>query len=94
MYRVEGGVQLPRDAEFNPRALPLRPLWPGFVVNTLLAAAAGWLVLTALGSARWHWRRRRGHCAYCGYSRRGLAPNAVCPECGTNPRQCANINAP
>ena len=44
IYRVEGGVQLPRDAKFNPRALPLTPLWPGLLANTLIHAAA-WLAL-------------------------------------------------
>jgi hypothetical protein len=44
LYRVRGGLQLPRDSEFNPRALQITPLWPGFVVNTLVFAAM-WLVL-------------------------------------------------
>jgi hypothetical protein len=28
---------------------------------------------------------RRGHCAKCGYDRRGLAVGVACPECGTAP---------
>jgi hypothetical protein len=87
IYRVEGGVQLPRDAEFNPRALPLRPLWPGFAMNTLLAAVAWWLVFWAVSSARRGWRRRRGRCLQCGYPRQGLAQLAACPECGCNQSQ-------
>ena len=82
IYRVERGVQLPRDAEFNPRALPLMPLWPGFVVNVLLFAAVWFVLMHSCNSLRRSLRRRRGCCIYCGYSRRGLPTNAACPECG------------
>ncbi len=30
-------------------------------------------------------RFRSGHCSACGYSRTGLPPKSVCPECGTAP---------
>jgi hypothetical protein len=82
IYTVRGGVQLARDAAFNPRALPLTPVWAGFGANTLLFAT-GWLVLGAgVGGARRRRRERRGLCARCGYSRGALADDAVCPECG------------
>jgi hypothetical protein len=86
IYRVEGGVQLPRDADFNPRALPLRPVWPGMAVNVALHASL-WMGLTlALAAERRRWRRRHGLCIGCGYSGSGLAADAACPECGTSRR--------
>lgn len=82
MYQVEGGMQLPRDAQFNPRALPLTPLWQGFILDLMLWAAL-WLTLTwSIGATRQAWRRRHMRCTHCGYSRTGLLPGAACPECG------------
>lgn len=85
LYTVRGGVQLPRDADFNPRALPLTPVWPGLAVNIAIFASAWLLALWAAGTVR-RWRRaRRALCPKCGYSRAGLTPGAVCPECGNSP---------
>ncbi|MEO1009061.1 MAG: hypothetical protein AAFX79_10860 [Planctomycetota bacterium] len=85
-YTVRGGLQLPRDANFNPRALPLTPVWPGFAANTLLfamVAAGGWLVVRGIRAQR---RAKKGQCTRCRYPRAGLAPDAPCPECGDVPR--------
>lgn len=82
IYDVLDGVQLPRDADFNPRALPLRALWPGFLINVLIwgtvwfALMHGWSVLRA------KLRARGDRCIHCGYSRQGLPAGSRCPECG------------
>ncbi len=69
------------------RALPLRPIWPGFAMNTLfytLFSGLLWLCLIQ-GSHRFQrflWRKR-GLCAKCGYDLRGASGGrGVCPECG------------
>ncbi len=69
----------------GPRRAPLRPVWPGFLINTLLYAGAAWLLLAlpegwriARGRSVWQ-RRRRGLCPACGYDLSGLT---ACPECG------------
>jgi len=65
------------------RAIPLRPMLPGVIVDTLVFAAM-WMVMlagaTALRRAR---RRARGACARCGYDLRSSGfEHARCPECG------------
>ena len=62
--------------------LPLRPLWPGFAINTLFYAASAWLVWRIVPLTK-RWRRRRaGRCTNCGYDLRGIAAGSICPECG------------
>jgi hypothetical protein len=64
--------------------IPLRPLWPGFAINTVFYAAVLWVLFAAPFALR-KWRRiRRGLCPKCGYDLRVRASDsAVCPECGT-----------
>ena len=61
--------------------LPLRPIWPGFAINTMFYAALLWLLTFGLFAARRVIRRKRGHCITCGYDLRG-AEHERCPECG------------
>jgi len=63
-------------------ALPLLPLWPGFLINTFLYALLLFLAWRLPGVLRRTLRRRRGRCAQCGYDRGGLDARAACPECG------------
>ena len=81
LYRVEGGIQLPRDREFNPRALPLRPIWLGLTANSCLYGLV-WLTLSAGIVRLRESRRRAGRCICCGYPRIGLQEDSRCPECG------------
>jgi hypothetical protein len=62
-------------------ALPLIPIWPGFLANTALYAIP-WTLLLGFGPARRSLRRRRGLCPACAYDLRATPPGAPCPECG------------
>ena len=65
----------------SQRALPLRPIWPGFAVNTIFYATLLWLFIFAAYALRRRARRKRGLCVACGYDLRGNLPQG-CPECG------------
>ncbi len=60
--------------------LPLRPVWPGYVINVAVYGVAAWVVVFGPGVMNRAWRRKRGLCAACGYEVAGIV--GVCPECG------------
>jgi len=64
-----------------PRAFPLRPIWPGFTIDTLFYAAIWFGVCFGFASAKRAIRRKRGRCPRCGYDLRGQLAQG-CPECG------------
>ena len=64
-----------------PFVLPLRPIWPGFAINTMFYVALLWLLTLGPFTARRMIRRKRGRCIKCGYDLRGTE-HEVCPECG------------
>jgi hypothetical protein len=82
LYSVRGGVQLPRDPQFNPRALPLTPCWAGFAANTIAYGALSLCLWAGVAAFRRRRRARRALCPFCSYPRAGLAPDSTCPECG------------
>jgi hypothetical protein len=59
--------------------MPLRPLWPGFAINTIFYAAILLALFFAPGSVRRMIRRRRGLCPACAYP---VGTSPVCTECG------------
>ncbi len=81
--RVKHGIltSLPWWNDYAPRILPLRPIWPGFAINTLFYGAILWLPLRSPFALRRHTRRKRGLCVNCGYDLRGDLEHG-CPECG------------
>jgi hypothetical protein len=64
-------------------ALPLRPIWPGFAINTVFYAAILWglfvLLFTVPLALRRRLRSRRGLCSKCGYP---VGTSERCSECG------------
>lgn len=62
--------------------LPLRPMWPGFLLNVISFSVIPWLMFRALFALRCRSRRRRGLCIGCAYDRRSVPTRSPCPECG------------
>jgi hypothetical protein len=69
---------------FIPRMLPLRPIWPGVVVNSALLALLLWLMWIAARIIRQAARIRRRLCPRCAYP---MGVSARCSECGRELRR-------
>ncbi|MCI0632196.1 MAG: hypothetical protein L0Y44_16255 [Phycisphaerales bacterium] len=61
------------------RFLPIRPIWPGFAINTLFYAVILSLLFTAPGFVRRRRRIKRGLCPACAYP---VGESETCTECG------------
>jgi len=74
-------IRSPMGADYAlaQRVLPLRPIWPGFAVNTVIYAALLWLLIPGPFVLRRVIRVRRGLCPACAYPR---GESDVCSECG------------
>ena len=67
------------------KAIPLRPIWPGFAINTVFYAAILWIPFAMTGVVRRRIRAHRGRCTACGYDLRGRGTDQkLCPECGAS----------
>lgn len=70
------------------RALPLIPIWPGFLANTMIFSApllVPYGLWWAVHLIRRRKRRRRGCCLECGHQL--IAGQFTCPECGVSTGQ-------
>ncbi len=80
---ARGGIILrtnPRNEfPWQDRTLPLRPIWPGFAINTIFYATLLWLLIPGPFALRRLMRVRRGLCPRCAYP---MGESAVCTECG------------
>lgn len=79
LSRDVSGLGLAMGMQGIERVLPLRPLWPGFVLNTMFWASALWLLWMIPRWLRSLWWGIRHKCTRCGYPV-GVSP--VCTECG------------
>jgi hypothetical protein len=76
-YSISSDIVGPRAF----RALPFRPIWPGFLANSAIYSAVALIPWIALRFWRMRRRVRKGWCPKCAYDLRfDLA--AGCPECG------------
>jgi len=66
----------------RPNFLPIRPLWRGFLINTLFYAAILYTLLVTKRSLTYSRRYIKHRCPTCGYDLKGLS---TCPECGKLP---------
>jgi hypothetical protein len=81
IYGIQTAISKPmiQNGGSMPVCLPLRPIWPGFAINTVFYAAMLWVVFAGPGKLRRTIRRRRGLCPACAYP---VGTSPVCTECG------------
>ena len=74
------GLEIPAPGQWDGVAsLPLDPVMPGFIVNTIVYTGATWLILFTTRTARRRYRTCRGMCTNCKYP---ITGHTICPECG------------
>ncbi len=78
------------EGMLEPLRLPLRPLFPGLLLNTTFYALLWSLPLFTLPLLKKRRRRRGGHCPRCNYDLKG-ALDQGCPECGWKRRASSAI---
>jgi hypothetical protein len=69
-------------------ALPVIPIWPGFLIDTIFYAAILWLLIPGPFALRRLIRLRRGLCPKCGYP---MGESKTCSECGRSLPQRAVV---
>ena len=86
--RLHGGYEIAEKLgrtrtglESHP-AIPLRPVWMGLLLNTLVYAGAYGAIWGAWRLHRRGGDRRAGLCPHCRYDLRGVPAEGPCPECG------------
>jgi hypothetical protein len=75
-------VVTPGCTVWAPRALPVRVVWRGFLVDSLVSGAV-WFGVLSIPLCRAQLRHSRGLCPKCAYDLRHDWASG-CPECGWN----------
>lgn len=79
------GFETPRWIKpIHKSGIPVNPMWPGLIANTLLYSAITAGMCIAATTLRNRSRRRRNLCTHCAYPIPD--PAKPCPECGRLPR--------
>lgn len=89
LIAIRGGSSLIKPPTANPfktvgrwHALPFRPIWREFALNSIFWGLVGWTIALSASRLRRVIRFYRNHCPRCNYDL--SASPTTCPECGWN----------
>lgn len=77
-----GALMSPGFLMIGERELPVRPIWPGLLLNIAVVAVPVLVLLGVRDVWRWFHRARAGECTGCRYDLSGVPDRSRCPECG------------
>lgn len=77
-----GAIASPGYLKLGSMELPVRPIWPGLLLNIAIVAVPVLVVLGVRDAWRWVHRARAGECTGCRYDLSGVPNRSPCPECG------------
>jgi len=77
-----GAIASPGFMKLGSLELPVRPIWPGLLLNIAIVAVPVLVLLGVRDVWRWIHRARAGECTGCRYDLSGVPDRSRCPECG------------
>jgi len=77
-----GAIASPGFLKLGSLELPVRPIWPGLLLNIAIVAVPMLVLLGVCDVWRWFHRARAGECTGCRYDLSGVPGRSRCPECG------------
>jgi hypothetical protein len=87
---TRGGMLVEAPPTIPFRAIPIRPLWHGFLIDALFYGSIWFIILWMPLTLRRIARTRQGRCIACGYDLR-YSLSDRCPECGVAIRREAIV---
>ncbi|MFG0243223.1 MAG: hypothetical protein ACF8R9_10610 [Phycisphaerales bacterium JB054] len=82
LFSPSTALRSPGFVKLGSMELPVKPIWPGLLLNIAIVAVPVLVLLGVRDVWRWFHRARAGECTGCRYDLSGVPDRSRCPECG------------